>query len=372
MDQYDPEWTPNKQDTLKRYRFENQPAMTQWALARLGESLISLIGESWASNSRPKTADDTVDLSKNSHSIPHSRRMPLGFLFNSEKSENILREILSEFEIKFNTRYGEIMCQKLGIPNYDPKDYDTLINPLLELLASAAADYTLFFRALCSLSLSEPLYSEASRYDPSGLHRLDILRNSTPKDCLGILLKGLVRQIDSDLDYVTKENDLRSKSHLFNTHTEKLEPLPFPSLEDISNTWKLWLPLYRSRLLAHLPPAQRNNAEIVKTEDRKRQEEMKQFNPQYALRGHILEHIMQTANNHFVPEFEMKHAPGPNEDRSEPSETQIQGVTELERFYQVLVVEAFNEQNNSSTNEDLKEKFSKYPDIVNFIDLDPF
>jgi uncharacterized protein YdiU (UPF0061 family) len=46
METYDPEWTPNKTDIDKQYRFENQPAVVYWNLGRLGRTFIELIGQS--------------------------------------------------------------------------------------------------------------------------------------------------------------------------------------------------------------------------------------------------------------------------------------------------------------------------------------
>ena len=94
-----------------------QPAMTEWALARLGQTLINLIGDSWAvSNSRPKTRASTEPRLETPAekikppSIPTTRRMPLGFLFDASKSENVIRELLGEFRPLFNQKFGELMC----------------------------------------------------------------------------------------------------------------------------------------------------------------------------------------------------------------------------------------------------------------------
>jgi uncharacterized protein YdiU (UPF0061 family) len=345
MDHYDPEWTPNKEDEDGRYRFENQPAMAQWALSRLGQCLVNLVGESWAQSSS-KPSDKEAD----SKSIPNSRRVPMGFLFNATKSENIVREVLAEFETKFSTKYGEIMCQKLGIQQYDSKDYETLINPLLELLATTSADYTLFFRALCDISLSEPLYSEASKYDPIGKHSVDELRQSNPTDCLGILLKSLQRLQDADTEFVQSENEQLLKPQLSDVPIEKVEPLPFPTLEDVANTWKLWLPLYRSRLLSHVPVAQRSNPQIVTEQDIKRQSEMKKVNPKVSLRSWILKDLMQITRQ-FTPEFEVKV----NTSEDFGSHSPSKGIIELENLYRVLVDEVF---------EDGETKYSQFPDMV--------
>ncbi|KAJ2994232.1 hypothetical protein HDV02_001734 [Globomyces sp. JEL0801] len=213
MDAYDPEWTPNRQmDPDGRYRFEMQPAMGQWALSRLGQTFVGLIGDSWvSSNIRPTTRPSTEqkDISTlkgpNIPSIPTQRKIPLGFLFNASKSENIIRELIREYETVFSNKFGDIICQKLGLKEFLPDDYDRLINPLLELMASTGVDYTTFFRTLCSFGCSETKYAQIVTYNPKGSHSIDNLKSSIPADSLGVLLKALLVLKEQDRIFVETE-----------------------------------------------------------------------------------------------------------------------------------------------------------------------
>lgn len=115
MDSYDPEFTPNMNDKKKRYRFERQPEMAEWALSRLGQTLVHLIGDSYTQeSSRPPTRmseERSKTPAKPRSAVTPNRTIPMGFLFNSSKAENIVRELLNEFVGLFERKYGEIMCQ---------------------------------------------------------------------------------------------------------------------------------------------------------------------------------------------------------------------------------------------------------------------
>jgi uncharacterized protein YdiU (UPF0061 family) len=115
MDSYDPEFTPNSNDKKKRYQFERQPEMAKWALSRLGQTLAHLIGDTYTTGSaRPQTRsseEPSKTSKKHQSAMPPNRTIPMGFLFDSSKAENIVREILNEFEGLFEIKYGEIMCQ---------------------------------------------------------------------------------------------------------------------------------------------------------------------------------------------------------------------------------------------------------------------
>jgi uncharacterized protein YdiU (UPF0061 family) len=368
MDHYDPEWSPNKEDTEKRYSFENQPTMAQWALSRLGETLINLIGESWAnsiSKAKAEENDSQQHRRVDGHSIPAARRVPLGFLFNSAKSENIVRELLNEFEGKFSQYYGEMMSEKLGISQYDPRDFDTLINPLLDLLAQTGADYTTFFRALCELTIYETEITESSKYDPDGVHSPQALRTGKQNTCLGILLQGLLKLQDADSEFVATENERRSKLIAMGAQMEKIEPLPFPSLEEIANSWKLWLPMYRSRLLANLTAQQKSSIETLKQMDQKGQLMIKKVNPKFSMRGWILQHISEHVETNFAPEFEVKTKSDGSSSYT-PSSSQISAIEELNRLFRVLVVNAFGDQEISgeAAEYELHEKLYYPPEKV--------
>ena len=111
MDIYDPQWTSNPADKEGRYAFDSQPAMAAWALSRLSLSLVSLVGESFASPTYKPSLKSQLEeeaLLKQPSSMPANRTIPLGFMYNSSKAENVLREITCEFDTTFSKKLGEL------------------------------------------------------------------------------------------------------------------------------------------------------------------------------------------------------------------------------------------------------------------------
>lgn len=110
MDAYDPAHICNHTDTQGRYAFNNQPQIGLWNLMCLAESFTSLI------------------------------------------SREQLKEILSEYEMKFATDYTLLMRKKLGLFDEAQTEDAALINDLLAMMKESRADYTNTFRALSMLS----------------------------------------------------------------------------------------------------------------------------------------------------------------------------------------------------------------------------
>ncbi|RMX02821.1 YdiU family protein [Allofranklinella schreckenbergeri] len=105
MDAYDPATVFSSIDRDGRYRYENQPSMAQWNLARLAEALLPLL------DADEKTAIDIA---------------------NAE---------LRQFAPLFNQHYQQGMARKLGI--FEPQETDTaLLDDLLQRMQAKAADYT--------------------------------------------------------------------------------------------------------------------------------------------------------------------------------------------------------------------------------------
>ena len=113
MDIYNPQWTSNANDPEKRYSFDAQPAMAIWALQRLSQSFVDFVGESFGSSAYDPNLNRPVPESqqKPKCSVPTNRVVPNGFLYNSNLSENVLREIISEFDTVFSQKLGELMLQ---------------------------------------------------------------------------------------------------------------------------------------------------------------------------------------------------------------------------------------------------------------------
>ena len=105
MDTYDPQTVFSSIDESGRYAYFNQPSITKWNLARLAECLISLID--------PK----------------------------KEKAIEIVTETINSFDKSYETKWINMMRDKLGLFGQDQKD-QVLIIDLLTWIHKNKADYT--------------------------------------------------------------------------------------------------------------------------------------------------------------------------------------------------------------------------------------
>lgn len=112
MDSYDPKTVYSSIDRHGRYAYANQPAIAQWNLARLAETLLPLLAD-----------DDAAALAQ-------------------------ARESLGAFASRFEAAYVGGLARKLGLRQARPGDR-TLAQDLLEGMARNGADFTLTFRLLC-------------------------------------------------------------------------------------------------------------------------------------------------------------------------------------------------------------------------------
>ena len=108
LEPYDPGWTPNTTDFgYRRYAFGQQPQVALWNLARLAEALALLV----------------ADVEK-------------------------LRPGLDSFVATFESTRQEMLLKKLGLTAMYAKEDVHLTGGLLEALAEAEVDMTIFFRQL--------------------------------------------------------------------------------------------------------------------------------------------------------------------------------------------------------------------------------
>ena len=105
MDTYDPQTVFSSIDELGRYAYFNQPSITKWNLARFAECLIPLID--------PK----------------------------KEKAIEIATETINSFDKIYETKWINMMRDKLGLFGQDQKD-QVLIIDLLTWMHKNKADYT--------------------------------------------------------------------------------------------------------------------------------------------------------------------------------------------------------------------------------------
>ncbi len=124
MDAYDPATVFSSIDHAGRYAYGSQPAITQWNLARLAETLLPLIDE------------------------------------NAAAAVEAATEVLSGFAGAYDRHYAEGMAAKLGLGAPDRE----LATDLLELMRAQKVDFTRFFRAL-SAGTARTLFPEPESFD---------------------------------------------------------------------------------------------------------------------------------------------------------------------------------------------------------------
>ena len=105
MDTYDPRTVFSSIDYYGRYAFSNQPSIIKWNLEKFAEALIPLI--------------DT----------------------DSNKSIEMAKEVLKDFDTKFKKGWFKMMRKKLGLKGEESKD-ENLIAELLSWMKQNKADYT--------------------------------------------------------------------------------------------------------------------------------------------------------------------------------------------------------------------------------------
>ena len=121
LDNFDPDWTPNTTDAHgKRYRFGHQPDIALWNLQQFGNAIYPLVQE-----------------------------------------VTPLQDVLTACVSNFEERWRAMMAAKLGIGDSAEDDDRLLISDLINLLADAETDMTLFFRGLAEVAVV-PLADGAS------------------------------------------------------------------------------------------------------------------------------------------------------------------------------------------------------------------
>lgn len=118
LEDYEPDWTPNTTDAQgRRYRFEAQPQIAQWNLARLGSALLEL-------------AED---------------RAPF------DDGLRVYRET-------FEREYRRFYAAKIRIGALRDGEDEDLLAQMFSAMQASAVDFTIFFRSLANV----PLAADAS------------------------------------------------------------------------------------------------------------------------------------------------------------------------------------------------------------------
>ena len=146
MDQYDPKTVFSSIDKFGRYSFSNQPPITKWNLARLAECLIPLIDK------------------------------------DEDQAIKIASEIIDNFQNIYETKWLNMMRDKLGLFGEDKDDLE-LINNLLNWMQSNQADYTNTFCYLMNISsIQDQIYKDKDFIDWSKNWEKRILINGWSKE----------------------------------------------------------------------------------------------------------------------------------------------------------------------------------------------
>lgn len=116
MDVYHPDTVFSSIDRGGRYAYANQPAVAQWNLSWLAQSLLPLLGD------------------------------------EETQAVEAAQEVLNDFAEIYKGFYEKIMCRKLGLNPSQPASMMLLQN-LLDLMTKEEADYTLSFRYLAETLL---------------------------------------------------------------------------------------------------------------------------------------------------------------------------------------------------------------------------
>jgi serine/tyrosine/threonine adenylyltransferase len=115
MDEYDPDTVFSSIDVRGRYAYGNQPAIAQWNLARLGETLLPLINP------------DTL------------------------RAVELATPVIESFIAQVEEAVLDGMRRKLGLSQAEDDD-NALFRDLLGVMQEATADFTLTFRRLSALA----------------------------------------------------------------------------------------------------------------------------------------------------------------------------------------------------------------------------
>ena len=152
MDTYDPQTVFSSIDEFGRYAYFNQPSITKWNLARFAECLIPLIDS------------------------------------NKDKAIEIATEIINSFDNNYETKWINMMRDKLGLFGQDSKDH-VLILDLLTWMHKNKADYTNTFCFLMNENVQNNKIYENDNFliwKKRWEDRLK-LNNSDPKKILNLM-----------------------------------------------------------------------------------------------------------------------------------------------------------------------------------------
>ena len=152
LDNFDPTYTPNHDDVMARYSYQNQPSVIWWNLVRLGEALGELIG-----------AGDRVD--EDEFVNEGVRKDWADELV--ERAETIIQQVGEEYKAVFMAEYKRLMTLRLGLKQSKQEDFDELYSELLDTLEALELDFNHTFRRLSNFTVKD-LETDEARKEAAG------------------------------------------------------------------------------------------------------------------------------------------------------------------------------------------------------------
>lgn len=112
LDEYNPNSVFSSIDRLGRYRYQAQPSVAKWNMARLAETLIPFLER------------------------------------NNKSGEQIATELVDSFDHEFAWFYNSTFAKKIGFPCAENPEIQTLFIEILQIMAQNNLDFTNTFREL--------------------------------------------------------------------------------------------------------------------------------------------------------------------------------------------------------------------------------
>ncbi|EJS41494.1 fmp40p [Saccharomyces arboricola H-6] len=151
LDKFDPSFTPNHDDTAKRYSFANQPSVIWWNLQQFAKDLACLLG--------PEGPNLELLLKGELDSVDDALEKTM-----IERVQRLVGLSANEYKYVFTTKYAQLMSQRLGVDldldvcmnstrlediertaEKSSEFCTAIVEPLLDILKATKIDYNNFF-----------------------------------------------------------------------------------------------------------------------------------------------------------------------------------------------------------------------------------
>lgn len=140
LDDFDPNYTPNHDDHMRRYSYSNQPTIIWWNLLRLGESMGELIGAG-------ARVDETEFVEKG---VTKDFAPEL-----IKRAEDIIGRTGEEYKAVFLDEYKRLMTARLGLKSQKEEDFEKIFSGLLDTMEALELDFNQSFRKLSAIKLCD-------------------------------------------------------------------------------------------------------------------------------------------------------------------------------------------------------------------------